>query len=124
MASTPEESFKDFKHPDDASFDKLVAAIDRAYHRPFRMAMRSFVHGMMTALGATVGAGLVFLLLFYILRSVDFGPYAEKFQNLIIPESVRKQLDPEAYQNSASQQSQAVQQALDSYIKQQAANGK
>ncbi len=124
MASTPEESFKDFKHPDDASFDKLVAAIDRAYHRPFRMAMRSFLHGMMTALGATVGAGLVFLLLFYILRSVDFGPYAEKFQNLIIPESIRKQLDPEAYQSSASQQSQAVQQALDTYIKQQSANSK
>lgn len=120
MAQAPEESFKDFKHPDDASFDKLVAAIDRAYHRPFRMAMRSFLHGMMTALGATVGAALVLVLLFYVLRTVDFGPYAEKLQNLIIPESIRKQLDPESYQNMDDQQSAAIQQALDAYMRQQA----
>jgi hypothetical protein len=70
----------------------------------------------MAALGATVGAGLVFLLLFYILRTVDFGPYAEKFQNLIIPEAIRKQLDPEAYASPTSQQNQAVQQAIDTYL--------
>ncbi|CAN5143049.1 hypothetical protein BH11PAT4_BH11PAT4_6920 [soil metagenome] len=119
MDPKPEETFKDFKHPDDASFDKLVAAIDRAYHRPFRMAMRSFLHGMMTALGATVGAGLVFLILFTILRTVDFGPYAEKFQNLIIPESIRKQLDPEAFASPSNQQNQALQQAIDTYLKRQ-----
>jgi hypothetical protein len=118
MAQQPEESFKEFKHPDDASFDKLVAAIDRAYHRPFRMALRSFIHGMMTALGATVGAGIVFLALFYVLRTVDFGPYAERFQNLIIPESIRKQLDPEAYPTS-NEQNQALQDALDAYTRQQ-----
>lgn len=120
MAQAPEESFKEFKHPEDASFDKLVAAIDRAYHRPFRMAMRSFLHGMMAALGATVGAVIVLVILFYVLRTVDFGPYAERLQNLIIPESIRKQLDPEGFQEANQLQSEAVQSAIDSYLRQQA----
>lgn len=120
MTQQTEEAFKDFKHPDEASFDRLVKALDRAYHHPFKMAIRSFFHGMMAALGATIGAGLVLVLMFYMLKSVDFSPYAEQLQNLIIPESIRKQLDPESFPSSDNAQSQAVQTAIDNLLRQQA----
>ena len=91
-----DDEFAAFRHPDDASFDKFVAAIDRAYHRPFVMMWRSFLQGVATALGATVGAGIVFILLFYVLRNFNFSPVIQNFQDIIIPKSIRDQLDQSA----------------------------
>ncbi len=85
--------FLDYQHPDDASFDKFVHALDRAYHRPFLMMWRGFLYGIALALGTTVGAAIVLALLFYVLKSIDFAPYAKDLQELIIPENIRKQLD-------------------------------
>lgn len=90
------DEFDSFKHPDDASFDKFIGALDRAYHRPFLMMWRSFLHGMAAALGATVGAALVFVILFYVLRTLNFAPFAKQLQELVIPASILKQLDPSA----------------------------
>ena len=90
---THKDEFADYRHPDEASFDKFVAALDRAYHRPFQMMMRAFLQGIATALGATVGAGLVLIILFYALRSINYTPFINQLQNIIIPSSIRAQLD-------------------------------
>jgi hypothetical protein len=87
------DEFSEYRHPDDASFDKFVKALDRAYHRPLLMMWRSFLMGVATALGATVGAAIILVILFYVLKTFDFAPYATKIQEIIIPESIRKQLD-------------------------------
>jgi hypothetical protein len=87
------DEFADYRHPDEASFDKFVAALDRAYHRPFVMMWRGFLYGIATALGATVGAGIVLVILFYILRSINFAPFITQIQDIIIPESIRQQLE-------------------------------
>ena len=57
------DEFDPYRHPDDASFDKFVAAIDRAYHKPLQMMVRSFLQGIAYAVGATVGAAIVFIIL-------------------------------------------------------------
>jgi hypothetical protein len=62
----PVDDFADYRSPEAASFDKLVHAIDKAYHHPWRMAGRSFLHGFMSAVGASVGAALVIILSGYI----------------------------------------------------------
>jgi hypothetical protein len=64
--SHPADDFADYRSPDSASFDKLVAALDKAYHHPWRMALRSFLHGFMSAIGAAVGATLVVVLSGYL----------------------------------------------------------
>lgn len=114
MAAKPEtdlpkrsDEFSEFRHPDDASFDRFVRAIDRAYHRPWIMFWRSVLHGIGTAIGATVGAGLVFAALFYVLNTLDFTPFAAKIQELIIPEAIRDQL------NGRQELDQSLQEVLD-----------
>lgn len=96
LPSAPKDDFADYRHPDDASFDKLVGAIDRAYHRPFVMMGRAFLHGMMSILGGTVGAAIIFVILFYILRSLNWAPYIEDFQKLIIPDKIEQILNGES----------------------------
>lgn len=85
MPRKPE--FTEFSNPEDASFDKLVQAIDRAYHRPWTMMWRSFMHGIMTAIGAAVGWILILILsglLFQALGGVQlFQPLLEKMEEAI-----------------------------------------
>ena len=92
LPKVTKDDFAEFRHPDEASFDKFVAALDRAYHRPFQMMFRSFLHGMMTVLGGTVGAALIFIILFYALRTFDWSPFAQKLQNAIIPANIQQLL--------------------------------
>lgn len=69
--------------------DYLIAAVDRAYSKPRLMMWRSFLHGFMTALGATVGTALFFTILIWIFQALGgvelLKPGVEKLQNLIIP---------------------------------------
>ncbi len=91
--AAPDE-FADFRHPDEASFDKLVRSIDRAYHRPFVMMGRSFLQGMMAALGATVGLAIVITVLSFTLKALGgidyFEPGIQKIQNVVIPQEFRE----------------------------------
>lgn len=64
------DEFAEFRSPDDASFDKLVAAIDRAYHRPWQMLWRSFLQGLMSAIGAAVGWILIITLSGYLFQAL------------------------------------------------------
>jgi hypothetical protein len=63
MAKTErDKDFSDFQSPHEASVDRLISAVDRAYHRPWLMMWRSFLHGMMTAIGAFFGTALIGIL--------------------------------------------------------------
>lgn len=53
------------------SLDNLVAAIDKAYHHPGQLAWRSFLSGLMSGLGATVGVAIIVLVLGFLIR--QFG---------------------------------------------------
>ena len=64
------DEFSDFSHPESASFDKLVEALDRAYHRPGTMIWRSFLHGIMTAIGAAVGWILILIVSGFIFQAL------------------------------------------------------
>jgi len=66
----PKDEFSDFRSPEQASFDKMVEALDRAYHRPWAMMWRSFLHGLMSAVGAAVGWILIITLSGYLFQAL------------------------------------------------------
>lgn len=51
MSATEEDKIK--------SINGLIAAIDKAYHNPGKLAARGFLMGLMSGLGATVGVAIV-----------------------------------------------------------------
>lgn len=107
-----ENAIKEVTPTDEAAFDRLVAAIDKAYHRPWRMFFRAFFQGIATVLGGTVGASIVFALLFYILSSLNFAPLAEKVQKLVIPEKILNELNGSPSPASQQLSPQATHQAM------------
>jgi hypothetical protein len=94
--STPEErdtDFKDFQSPHDASVERLIQALDRAYHRPWLMMWRAFLSGIMTAVGMAVGYLLIFTLLAYVFQVLGgfklLEPLSQKLQQSILPPQLR-----------------------------------
>ena len=91
---TPEKSdrmerdFEDFQSPHEASVDRLIQAVDRAYHRPFLMMWRSFMHGFMTAVGATVGTAVIISLIGDIIQLQGglslLNPFIDHVQQTVI----------------------------------------
>lgn len=67
------ETFKEFKGPDDASFDKFITALDRAYHRTGLMMWRSFLTGLMQGIGTIIGFLITIIALVFIFRAFN-GP--------------------------------------------------
>ncbi|MDP3992709.1 MAG: DUF5665 domain-containing protein [bacterium] len=51
MSHTDEEKEK--------SIDRLIASLDKAYHNPGKLALRGFLIGLMSGLGATIGVAIV-----------------------------------------------------------------
>ncbi|OGD60885.1 hypothetical protein A3A71_03175 [Candidatus Berkelbacteria bacterium RIFCSPLOWO2_01_FULL_50_28] len=51
--------------------ERLITALDRAYHRPGLLVWRGFLIGLASGLGATIGAAIVLALLGFLLR--EFG---------------------------------------------------
>jgi hypothetical protein len=80
---------------DQATMHRLLTAVDRAYNRPWLMMWRSFLHGFMTALGATIGTALFFTILvwfFQRLGGIDLlAPQIEKLQDLLIPDQFQNE---------------------------------
>lgn len=80
--------------PSQATIDRLVQAVERAYHRPWRMMGRSFLHGFMTALGATVGTAVFFAVLIWVFQQLGglelLRPGVEKLQDLLIPDEFQQ----------------------------------
>ena len=106
------DEFAEYTHPDDVSFDKFVAALDRAYHRPFQMMFRSFLSGLMSAIGAAVGAALILLLTGFLLAKLGgvqvFKPFVESIQNMV--------LDNPAFKNVSQENTQSNQATNAPYI--------
>ena len=79
--------FSDFQSPHEASVDKLVAAIDNAYHRPWMMMWRSFLQGFMAAIGAVIGTAFIGILSVYLFQALGgfslLKPYVDKLQHSI-----------------------------------------
>ncbi|MEK7202284.1 MAG: DUF5665 domain-containing protein [Patescibacteria group bacterium] len=63
MSATEEDKIK--------SINGLIAAIDKAYHNPGKLAARGFLMGLMSGLGATVGVAIVVGILGLLIR--QFG---------------------------------------------------
>jgi len=80
--------FADFQSPHEASVDKLVDALDRAYHRPGLLAWRAFMQGFMSAIGATIGTVVILFaigLLLHLLGGVRlFAPLVDRIQQSIV----------------------------------------
>lgn len=51
--------------------DRLISAIDKAYHHPGQLAARSFLSGLLSGLGATIGVAVVVAVLGLLIR--EFG---------------------------------------------------
>lgn len=87
------EEFKDFQSPHEASEDRLVEAIDRAYHRPWLMMWRSFLQGVMSGIGAVVGSAIILLLLGFLFNRLGgvnlLKPAIGKLQDTIIQSQVK-----------------------------------
>jgi len=89
-----ETDFSDFQSPHEASVDRLIQAVDRAYHRPYLMFWRAFLQGIATAFGITIGYLIIFTLLFYIFQSLGgankfISPALEKAGNSLLPAQLR-----------------------------------
>jgi hypothetical protein len=82
--------------PSEATIQRLAVAIELASKKPWTLIWRSFLQGFMTALGATIGSALFFIILVWIfqrLGGIDlFRPEIQKLQNLIIPAKFQQDL--------------------------------
>ena len=71
----------------DLNLDQIVRSIERVYPSTAEMIFRSFLHGLFTALGATVGLALVVSLITYLITRVNFIPkeYQQEIKQ-VLPE--------------------------------------
>lgn len=56
------------------NLDRLVSAIDRAYHHPGPLVWRGFLIGLASGLGATIGVAVVLAIVGFILRELGGVP--------------------------------------------------
>jgi|GEM_PF-1226767 len=68
MALTPSEK-EGMKN-----LDRLIRAIDKAYHHPAPLIWRGFLIGLASGLGATIGVALVLAALGFMLRELGGVP--------------------------------------------------
>ncbi|MEK7170682.1 MAG: DUF5665 domain-containing protein [Patescibacteria group bacterium] len=73
MSVTDEEKEK--------SINGLIAAIDKAYHNPGKLAARGFLMGLMSGLGATVGVAIVVGVLGILIRQYGGLPIVGDWLN-------------------------------------------
>ena len=111
MSTPPIEEFTDFENPKAATVDRLIQALDKAYHRPGLLMWRSFLGGLMYAFGATIGFALVITIGAYVLQALGgvslFKPFIDKLDDIIVTHTVTAQ-----------------QQAINQVIQQQSATPK
>ncbi len=56
------------------NLEQLAKSIERVYPSTAQMIWRSFLHGLFTALGATIGLAIVISIVTYILTRAEFIP--------------------------------------------------
>jgi hypothetical protein len=62
--------FKDFQSPHEASVERLISAVDKAYHHPWSLIWRSFWYGFFAAIGAVVGTVCVAIFSVFLFRAL------------------------------------------------------
>lgn len=91
MPEKTDKDFSDFQSPHEANVDLLVRALDRAYHRPWLLMWRSFLQGIMAAIGAVVGTALMGIVSVYLFQALGgfeiFKPLVDRFQQTIVQSS-------------------------------------
>ncbi len=74
---------------DDKAVSRLVSVMETAYHRPWYMMWRSFLSGLMAALGASVGAALFFTILIWVFQALGgielLRPGLDNVKDLVVP---------------------------------------
>ena len=107
------KDFSDFQSPHEASVERLVQAIDKAYHRPGLMLWRSFWQGFMSAIGLSVGYAVVVIILIYVFRSLGgielLQPFANKIQEMVIPKELRSALENQSTTSSSTSSSSTTE---------------
>lgn len=95
MSEEPVVEQKPAKEPNQATLDRLLRAVELAYHHPYRMMFRSFLHGFMAALGATIGTALFFTILIWVFQALGglelLREPIERLQEIIIPDEFQAQ---------------------------------
>jgi len=101
-----ETDFTPFQSPNEASVNRLIEALDRAYHRPWLMMWRAFLQGLMTAFGMTFGYLLIFTLLAYFFQALGgiklLDPLIERITQSVIPPSLRQSTDSSTSSSSSA----------------------
>jgi len=86
-----QEEFPAFEEPSDATINRLVLALDRAYHRPGLLLWRSFLQGVMTGVGATVGTAIVLSVAAFTFSAIGglslLRPALNQLSDYILPSS-------------------------------------
>jgi len=92
--------------PNEASIERLVRVMETAYHRPWYMMWRSFLQGLMAAIGAAVGTALFFTILIWVFQALGgielLRPGIEKFQQFIIPTKYIQQIEQQQQPDSTN----------------------
>ncbi|QQG50262.1 MAG: hypothetical protein HZB70_01615 [Candidatus Berkelbacteria bacterium] len=57
------------------NLDRLVRAIDKAYHHPGPLVWRGFMIGLASGLGATIGVAVVLAILGFLVRELGGLPF-------------------------------------------------
>lgn len=58
----------------DLSLNQVIRSIEKVYPSTGKMIWRSFLHGLFTALGATIGLAIVISIVTYIITKANFIP--------------------------------------------------
>jgi len=66
---------------EEKQIDMLITAIDKAYHKTSYLVWRSFLIGLASGLGATLGVALLLGLIGYVLRELGGLPFVGNWIN-------------------------------------------
>lgn len=98
-----DKDFSAFQSPHEASVERLIQALDRAYHRPAQLMWRSFLQGFMSAIGAAIGTILIFSVIVYVVQAAGglelLRPGLTKLQDMLIPKELREMSAPSSNQD-------------------------
>lgn len=80
-----DNGFSDFQSPDEASVNRLIIALDRAYHQPRLLMWRAFLQGFTAAIGAFIGSAFIVIVSAYLFQALGglglLKPYVDKIQD-------------------------------------------
>lgn len=84
---------QDPRTQEEVTLDRLTRSVDRVYNNPGNLMWRSFLAGVMSGLGATIGVALILSIggyVFSLLGGIELlRPGLTEIRNMIIPKEYR-----------------------------------